>query len=155
MRRIRKILKEFKTSDFQVKRAKKLLQQKDILSATNKRPGKNFPEETWNKIREFYKNDVVSRLIPGIKDSASMMDKEGKKIKVSKRLLLSNLKEIYKLFQEKFPNIIVRFLKVAELSKTVSYLVNVEHIPSVYTISQKNKDNDRKLQNKFHHKRSD
>lgn len=123
------------------------------MSATNKRPGKNFPEETWNKIREFYKNDVVSRPIPGIKESASMMDKEGKKIKVSKRLLLSNLKEIYKLFQEKFPNIIVGFLKVAELRpKNCVLLVNVEHISSVYTISQKNKDNDRKLQNKFHHK---
>lgn len=72
---IRKIVKEFKAPDFQVRQAKKLLQQKGILSTTNQRPGKNLPTETLNKIIEFYENDVVSRPMPGIKDCVSVKDK--------------------------------------------------------------------------------
>lgn len=112
---IRKIIKEFKAPDFQVRQAKKLLKQKGILSTTNQKPGKNLPTETLNKIIEFYENDVVSRPMPGIKDCVSVKDKEGKKVKVSKRLMLCNLKETYKLFQENFPNIKVGFSKFAEL----------------------------------------
>lgn len=112
---IRKIMKEFEAPNYQVRQAKKLLQQKGILSTTNQRPGKNLPKETSNKVIEFYENDEVSRPMPGIKDCVSMKDKEGNKVKVSKRLMLCNLKETYKQFQEKYPSITIGFSKFAEL----------------------------------------
>ena len=65
---IRKIVKEFHAPEPQVKQAKKLLKQKDILSTTTQRPGKKLPTETLNEIIQFYENDIISRPIPGIKD---------------------------------------------------------------------------------------
>lgn len=112
---IRKISEKFKAPQYQVRQAKKLLQKKGILSTLDQRPGKNLPTETAELIKFFYESEEVSRPMPGIKDCISMKDNEGKKVKVSKRLMLCNLKEAYKLFKTEFPNSKVGFSKFAEI----------------------------------------
>ena len=47
------------------------------------------------KVKEFFERDDVSRLCPGKKDCVSVKLEDGRKEKVQKRLLFSNLKEIY------------------------------------------------------------
>ncbi|GBM15532.1 hypothetical protein AVEN_8917-1 [Araneus ventricosus] len=105
----------FNTLNYQVRQAKKLLTQKGILSTPDQRPGKNLPIEIVVLIKQFHENEEVSRPMPGIKDCVSMKDSEGRKVKVSKRLMLSNLKEVNKLFKEKSPTLKSGFSKFAEL----------------------------------------
>ena len=52
--------------------------------------------------------------MPGKKDFLSVME-NGERKHIQKRLVLSNLKEVYQLFSEKDPNIRIWFSKFAEL----------------------------------------
>ena len=52
--------------------------------------------------------------MPGKKDFVSVR-KEGRRVHVQKRLVLSNLKEVYNEFKSQFPNYKVGFSKFAEL----------------------------------------
>ena len=52
--------------------------------------------------------------MPGKKDFLFVME-NGERKHIQKRIVLSNLKEVYKLFSEKYPNNRIRFLKFAEL----------------------------------------
>ncbi len=52
--------------------------------------------------------------MPGMKDFVSVR-KDGKRIHIQKRLVLSNLKEAYNEFKQKFPDRKVGFSKFAEL----------------------------------------
>lgn len=112
---IRKTVDKFRAPNYQVRQAKNLLKHKGILSTPEQRPGKNLSTETAELIKKFYESDEVSRPMPGIKDCISMKDNEGKKVKVSKRLLLCNLKEAYQLLKEKSHALKVGFSKFAEL----------------------------------------
>ena len=52
-------------------------------------------------------------MLPGKKDFVSVKQ-EGKRVHVQKRLILSNLKEVYQLFKEKFPTESIGFSKFAD-----------------------------------------
>ena len=52
--------------------------------------------------------------MPGKKDFVSVKQ-EGKRVHVQKRLMLSNLREVYHEFKEKFPDRKIGFSKFAEL----------------------------------------
>ena len=64
-----------------------------------KKAGKWLPPWVITNIRQFYEDDQNSRLLPGKRDFVSVARNE----RVQKRLLLSNLKELYKEFKNKFP----------------------------------------------------
>lgn len=49
--------------------------------------------------------------MPGTKDTVSIKIKSGKRMKVQKKLLRFNLKEIYALFKEKYANIKIGFTR--------------------------------------------
>ena len=66
-------------------------------------------EETKVKVKEFFERDDVSRLCPGKKDCVSVKLKDRRKEKVQKRLLLSNLKEIYEHFVTENPDLKIGF----------------------------------------------
>lgn len=51
---------------------------------------------------EFYCDDEVSMNMPGMKDYVSIRNDEGERRHVQKRLILSNLKELYVLFRSKY-----------------------------------------------------
>lgn len=107
---------EFSISNYMARKAKKLLEEKGVLSTPDPKPGKTLPPETAVLVKEFYSNDEVSRQMPGKKDYVSMgKDTEGRPIHVQKRLILGNLREIYSLFKSKFPNIKIGFSKFVEL----------------------------------------
>ncbi|GBM58687.1 hypothetical protein AVEN_256464-1 [Araneus ventricosus] len=53
----------------------------------------------------------------GIQDCATVIESNGSKSKISKRIILCNLKEAYKHFKDKFPSIKIGFSKFAELRR--------------------------------------
>lgn len=98
-----------------VRQAKKLLKEKGILESPNPKPGKALSKVILDTVKSFYENDEISRIMPGIKDCVTVVDSNGIKTKMSKRLILCNLKEVYSLFKDKFSNITIGFSKFAEL----------------------------------------
>ena len=53
--------------------------------------------------------------MPGKKDCVTVKGENGDKIIISKRLILCNLKEAYKSFEDKFLKMKIGFSKFAEL----------------------------------------
>ncbi|GBN46744.1 hypothetical protein AVEN_184302-1 [Araneus ventricosus] len=112
---VRKIMREFNAPNYIVRQSKKILKEKGILEGPNSKPGKNLPIDTVGIVRSFYENDEVSRAMPGIKDCVTVIESNGSKSKISKRLILCNLKEAYQYFKDKLPSIKIGFSKFAEL----------------------------------------
>lgn len=75
--------------------------------------------------------------MPGKKDFISIRE-DGKRIHLQKRLVLSNLKEIYVAFKQKFPDCKVGFSKFAELRPKQCILAGASgtHTVCVCTIHQ-------------------
>ena len=106
--------REFNCSHQLVSQAKEVLITKGVLSTPNPKKGKSLPVHMKDIVKEFYYSDTVSRVMPGKKDFLSVME-NGERKSIQKRLVLSNLKEVYQLFSEKYLNISIRFSKFAEL----------------------------------------
>ena len=107
------------------------------LSLPDPKHGPSLPPLTVQLIHEFYQSDDVSRVMPGRKDFVSVREK-GKRIHVQKRLVLSNLKELYCDFKEKFPNEKIWFSKFAALRPKHCVLAGAggTHCVCVCTIHQ-------------------
>ena len=75
--------------------------------------------------------------MPGKKDFVSVKQ-EGKRVQVQKRLMLSNLREVYREFKEKFPDRKIGFSKFAELRPKHCILAGASgtHSVCVCTIHQ-------------------
>ncbi|CAH0558681.1 unnamed protein product [Brassicogethes aeneus] len=112
---IRKIMREFNAPNYMVRRSKKILREKGFMEGPNPKPGKYLPLETVKNVHSFYESDEVSRAMPGMKDCVTVTKPDGSKTKISKKLILCNLKEAYKHFKDKFPDIKIGFSKFAEL----------------------------------------
>ena len=118
-------------SEYSVKQARKLKKEKGILATP-----KNYSREGINRatkllITEFYGCDAVSRICPGKKDCVSINLEDGSKEKVQKRLLLTNLNEVYALFKSKFSNLPVSFSTFALLHPKWCILVGVSGFHNV------------------------
>jgi hypothetical protein len=59
-------------------------------------------EELKSKIINFFTDDSISRVMPGLKDFKSVIENEVRKQK-QKRLILCNLKKTFQLFKEFMP----------------------------------------------------
>ena len=113
---VRRVQSEFGASNYMVRTAKQLTKQKGILSTPNLKQGHQLSAEIISLVQEFYESDEVSRAMPGKKDFVSVKQAAGDgRIHLQKRLVLSNLKEAYRLFKEKFPTKNIGFSKFAEL----------------------------------------
>lgn len=112
---IRKVMREFNAPNYLVRQAAKIRKEKGFLEGPNPKRGKSLATETVEIVHSFYETDEVSRAMPGIKDCVSVTQADGTKIKMSKRLILCNIKEAYKHFKDNFPNIKIGFSKFAEL----------------------------------------
>lgn len=134
---IRRTEKEFKASNYLVRKAKKLVDEKGILSTPNPKAGKSLQKETVEEVKHFYCCDTVSRQMPGMKDCVSVTI-DGKRLNVQKRLILSNLKEVFALFKEKYPEHQVGFSKFADLRPKQCVLAGAAgtHAVCVCTIHQ-------------------
>ena len=112
---IKRIVEEFGATNYMARQAKKIAQEKGILSSPNLKPGRTLPAATEELVLSMYHNDEVSRTMPGKKDCVSVITKEGKRENRQKRLLLCNLKEAYQHFKVLHPSVKVGFSTFASL----------------------------------------
>ena len=75
---------------------------------------KKLNEELKNSVRDFYVSDEISKVMPEQKDYVSLKILD-KKVRVQKRLVLNNLKELYKNYQEQNPTTKIGFSSFALL----------------------------------------
>lgn len=71
--------------------------------------GKKIDEETKQIVSDFFNDERNSSTMPGKKDYLSIPNETGKRTHIQKKLILSNLKELYKSFQLEYPNIKIGF----------------------------------------------
>ena len=81
--------------------AKKVKEEKGILSCPNLKRGKRLSDALVEKILKFYESDDISRIMPGKKDYVIIYE-NGQKIHKQKRLVLCNLKEAFTEFKKQF-----------------------------------------------------
>ena len=99
---VRKIETEFGASNRMARKAKEIVREKGILSSPDPKPGRTLSPQIVDLVTRFYESDETSRIMPGKRDCVSVRPPEGR-VNVQKRLILSNLKELYSLFKDHFP----------------------------------------------------
>ena len=97
----KKVSDLFKVSERFVRDAKQQERSNGVCSLPPPRKGKLLPEDTIQKVAEFYENNEHSRIMPGMKDRISI----NKNVYQQKRLLLCTLKELYTAFKQQNLNI--------------------------------------------------
>ena len=75
-----------------------------ILGLCDRKQGKALANKLKEEILQFYESDENSRMCSGKKDTVSITNKDGDKIKHQKRLVLSNLCELYATWKEANPS---------------------------------------------------
>ncbi len=88
------------------RKSKELVKEKGVLSSPDPKPGVSLPSETIDVVHSFYQCDESVEFC--MKDFVSVKQ-EGKRVHIQKRLVLSNLRDVYHEFKDQFP---ARFLKV-------------------------------------------
>ena len=124
-------------SNYMARKAKELVKNQGLLSNPDPKHGCGLPLITVNLIKDFYELDDISRIMPGKKDFVSVRQ-DDKRVHVQKRLLLSNLKELYQQFKEKYPLEKIGFSKFAALRPQHCILAGASgtHAVCVCTIHQ-------------------
>ena len=105
----------FGVNEHAVKQARKLKKGNGVLATPSNYYREGLNKETKKCVVEFYERDDVSRMCPGKKDYVSIRNKDGLKEKVQKRLLLTNISEIYANFKAEFPSLKIVFSTFALL----------------------------------------
>lgn len=113
-----KIHSEFGVTKHVAKKLKQVVQKKRIFCNADKKIGRQSIEnETIETVIKFYRDNEISKVMPGIRQECDCivykdnMEKE----KLQRRLVLFNLKEVYELFKEKYPDKKIGFSKFATL----------------------------------------
>ena len=92
--------KQFGVSEYLIRTARDLKKVGGILAIPEPKRGKSLPQETLDKVRQFYEDDEYSRQMPGKKDCVSVGGTTHQK-----RLVLCNLSELYAAFKEAHPDV--------------------------------------------------
>lgn len=121
----------FETTEYLVKKARKLLNEEGALGKVDKRKGRTLSAEIVQKVRNFYCEDDISRVSANKKDFVSLPTEHGKREFRTKRLILHNLKDVYLSFKEKNPEEKIGFTKFCELRPKECVTVNSRGIHSV------------------------
>lgn len=157
----RRICETMNTSQHLTRVAKKLVEEKGLLSTPESklgrysvelmflvhlktellnifRIGRTITHQMLLKIENFYNDDEYSALMPGMKDFVSVRNNDGNRVHVQKRLVLSNLKELYQCFREINPTEKIGFSKFASLRPKHCVLAGASgtHTICVCTIHQ-------------------
>ena len=130
----KKIKDTFQVSDYSVRQAQSLFKEKGFLAEPEPKRGKKLKPEVITLVVNFYQSDEQSRVLPGMKDIVSL----GKKQYEKKRLILSNLNEIYSNFKWEYPEVKVGFSKFCMLRPKWCVLAGASgtHSVCVCTIHQ-------------------
>uniref|UniRef100_A0ABD2WEB3 Uncharacterized protein n=1 Tax=Trichogramma kaykai TaxID=54128 RepID=A0ABD2WEB3_9HYME len=105
------MIKEFKCTEWEARKAKKLVSEHGILTYPPKKRSKTLPLETETLVKNFYERDDVSRLMPGMKECISVKNKDGSRVHVQKRFLLGDLGDLYSQFKNEHETIQIGFTK--------------------------------------------
>ena len=109
------IVEKFGATDYMVRRAKELAREKGILATPNpKTSGRTLSDQTVELVKEWYRSDEISRVMPGMKDFISVKIGDTR-MHVQKRLILCNLREVYASFKTKHGNAQIGFSKFVDL----------------------------------------
>ena len=100
---VKKVQQEFSVSEYLARQSKKLVEESGILSLPDPSRGPSLPPETVFIVSSFYESDDISRVMPG------------KKEHIQKRLVLSDLRGVYREFKERYPDHKIGFSKFAKL----------------------------------------
>lgn len=106
-----KVQSTFNVSNYAVRLARSLLKNEGLLALPKPRNGRKLDGNTVLIVKNFYENDEYSRIMPGQKDKVSI----AKNTYEQKRLLLSNLNELYTSFKFDYPHCKVGFSKFCSL----------------------------------------
>lgn len=135
---MRRIEDEFAASNYMVRKVKKLVEEKGVLSTPNQKAGRALSVSVVDDVKAFYCNEMTSRLMPGMKDYVSVRDAAGQRKHAQKRLVLCNLKEAFESFKLSYPEHKIGFSKFAELRPKECVLAGASgtHAVCVCTIHQ-------------------
>lgn len=109
-----KIMSEFGVSVHVARTAKLTQDQKGIMSIPDRKYQRHLPQEIQDLIISFFEEDDICRVMPGMKDTKTVKEC-GRRVKKQKRLVLANLRELYKEFKIRHPNCKVGFSSFASL----------------------------------------
>lgn len=107
----RKVAEKLNVSEYLVRKARAVCNEKGILAMPEPKEGRKLPKETIEAVKQFYEDDEFSYMFPGAKDRVSVQ----KNTYMQKRLLLCNLEELFIAFKEKHPNLKIGFSKFCSL----------------------------------------
>ena len=122
-----------------------MAKEKGILATPNlKLSGRTLTQRAVEHVKERYRSDEVSCVIPGMKDSVSAKMEE-KRIQVQKCLILCYLREAYKSFKTKHTEVRVGLSKFADLHPKECVLAGASgtHAVCLYCASECQVDVDR------------
>ncbi|KAK2727367.1 hypothetical protein QYM36_008007 [Artemia franciscana] len=107
----KKVATEFQVTKYMVKQARKLKREKGILAIPDPKNSNTLSKNTVKLVTDFYQSDENSRVLPRAKDKVSIK----KNIYMQKRLILSNLRELYSCFKCECPNWKIGFSKFCSI----------------------------------------
>lgn len=99
---------------YMARKNRTLVEQNGILFRRGPRKGQTLSEATVEKVLNFYCRDDISRPLPGSKDVVTVREK-GKRVKKTKRLVLSTLSSLHQKYIEEHPENKVSLGKFCEL----------------------------------------
>ena len=108
---VRKTANIFGASNYMVRQAFKLRKEHGIFASPEHKKGQALSDDVVLLVTDYYCDDENSRLLPGKKDYVSI----GRNQHMQKRLILSNLKELYSSFKKQFNDIKIGFSKFCML----------------------------------------
>lgn len=109
-----RVAEEFQCSEYIVRESRSIYSKFGILpKVTKKKSGNKISEENKFIVASFYEES--SRVFPGLKDSITVINKDGVRRKIQKMLLTENISELHYLFQQQYPNIRIGLSKFFEL----------------------------------------
>ncbi|KZS06523.1 Cc8L18.2-like protein [Daphnia magna] len=107
----------FKVGDFIVRSARASKEDFGILAGPKpNKSGQTLPEQHKEIITQIFLDEEISRWCPGVKVyKSTRINLNGEKVRISRRLLLFNLKEAHYVFQQQHPEIKVGLSKFCSL----------------------------------------
>ena len=88
-----KIVEKFGATDYMVRRVKEFIREKGILATPNpKMSARTLSDQTVELVKEWYRSDEISCVMPGMKDVISVKI-EDRRMQVQKRIILCNLQD--------------------------------------------------------------
>ena len=111
-----RVCSEFSANRYQVTRSRELVEKSGVvLPSVESRYKRPFDEDVIKSVQDFYEDETVSYCTPGMNQYVVVRDKNNKKVKKQKKLLLCNLDVLFKLYKDRHPSSNIGRSKFAHL----------------------------------------